>query len=153
MAAVLLVVGLLSGLSGCGSTGGGDADDGGLAGSVGADDGGGGSGGEDELPEVEDAVVMEGTEVGVSGLDNIFRVAQIEVRPGTTVVWSNRGRNQHDVVPAEDDGWGVDAEGFQPGDSYSYTFDQAGTYHYYCSIHGTATVGMVGAVVVSEGDG
>ncbi len=74
------------------------------------------------------------------------------MRPGTTVVWSNRGRNQHDVVPAEDGGWGVDAEGFQPGDTYSYTFDQPGTYHYYCSIHGTATVGMIGAVVVSDGD-
>jgi plastocyanin len=72
------------------------------------------------------------------------------VRPGTTVVWTNRGRNEHDVLPAEGDGWGVEVEDFQPGDVYRHAFDEPGTYHYYCSIHGTTTEGMVGAVVVAE---
>ena len=87
---------------------------------------------------------LEGNEVGVSSLDNIFRIAQIEVRPGTTVVWSNRGRNQHDVVPAEGGGWGVGADEFQPGDAYSYTFDQPGTFTWsiagYPGLTGTVTV-------------
>jgi plastocyanin len=123
-----------------------------LAGCGGDDDGDGGdeAAGDGGLPAVDDAVEVEGDEAAVTSLDNTFRPPAVEVRPGTTVVWTNRGRNEHDVLPAEGDGWGVEVEDFQPGDVYRHAFDEPGTYHYYCSIHGTTTEGMVGAVVVAE---
>jgi plastocyanin len=152
--ALLVVAGALAGCGGDdGGSGGAGAD---LSGTgTGSDsgddsaDGGNGDGGGD-LPAVDDAVAMEGDEVAVTSLDNTFRAPAIEVRPGTTVVWTNKGRNEHDVLPSDGDGWGVEVEDFQPGDVYRHTFDEPGTYRYYCSIHGTTTEGMVGAVVVAE---
>jgi plastocyanin len=120
---------------------------------------GGGSKGEssgltsegDEPSDVpDDVVVVDGSDAQVTALDNTFRVADIQVKPGTTVTWTNKGRNDHDVKPAEGDGWGVGADGFTPGGVYATTFDRPGVYHYYCSIHGTAHSGMVGTVVVAD---
>jgi plastocyanin len=98
----------------------------------------------------DDVVVVDGPSAQVIALDNTFRVADIQVKPGTTVTWTNRGRNDHDVLPAEGDAWGVGADGFTPGGVYTATFDRPGVYHYYCSIHGTAASGMVGTVVVAD---
>ena len=55
-----------------------------------------------------------------------------------------------DCLHVDGDDWGVEVDDFQPGASYSHTFDEAGVYRYYCSIHGTTEEGMVGAVVVSD---
>jgi plastocyanin len=98
----------------------------------------------------DDVVVVDGPSAQVTALDNTFRVPDIQVKPGTTVTWTNKGRNDHDVRPAEGDAWGVGADGFMPGGVYSTTFDRPGVYHYYCSIHGTAASGMVGTVVVAD---
>jgi plastocyanin len=121
----------------------------------GGDGGGGGGGGglasDGDGPGVpEDLEVVEGTEATVTALDNTFRAEGIEVKPGTTVTWENKGRNEHDVLPAEGGGWGVEVEGFGPGATYSNTFDEPGVYRYYCSIHGTADEGMIGTVVVAD---
>jgi plastocyanin len=126
-----------------------------LAGSAAACGGGGddaaGLASEGEDPAVpDDLVVVEGTEAEVTALDNTFRAADIEVHPGTTVTWENKGRNDHDVLPVEGGAWGVEVEGFRPGDVYSTTFDEPGVYRYYCSIHGTTDEGMVGTVVVAD---
>ena len=86
----------------------------------------------------------------VQSLDNTFRAPDIQVKPGTTVTWTNDGRNEHDVLPVDGDGWGVEVEEFQPGDAYEHTFSEPGVYHYYCSIHGTTTAGMVGSVTVAD---
>lgn len=121
---------------------GGDDDesgDGGLS----SDDGGDGAA---DVPD--DVVVLEGTEVEVQAIDNTFRPQNIQVEPGTTVTWSNDGRNEHDVLPTEGDDWGVEVEDFAPGATYEHTFDDPGVYDYYCSLHGTKTAGMIGTVVV-----
>lgn len=104
----------------------------------------------EEGPPLEDVAVMEGSTVEVDALDNSFNHQNIQVGEGTTVVWENKGRQDHDIVPADEDGWGVDAEGFGPGEGYEHTFEEPGTYRYYCSLHGDAEAGMVGAVVVEE---
>jgi plastocyanin len=123
-----------------GACGGDGDDDGGLAGE--GDESSSG-------PEVpDDLVVMEGMEVEVEALDNTFRAQDIQISPGATVIWTNEGRNDHDVLPTEGDDWGVEVEGFAPGDVYEHTFETPGVYSYYCSIHGTTTAGMIGTVVV-----
>lgn len=133
----LTVLLALGGAAGCG-------DDDGGAGDLSAS----GDGGTAEVPD--DVVVLDGDDVSVAAIDNTFRPENVQVAPGTTVTWSNDGRNDHDVLPTEGDAWGVEVDGFQPGDEYSYTFAEPGVYNYYCSIHGTKTAGMIGAVVVAE---
>jgi plastocyanin len=90
-----------------------------------------------------------GEVVNVLSLDNTFRPETIEISAGTEVVWTNGGRNDHNVLPVEGDDWGVQAEDFVPQDVYSHVFTTPGTYPYYCSIHGTTEVGMIGTVIVT----
>jgi len=91
-----------------------------------------------------------GVVVEVLAIDNTFRPETLSVEAGTEVVFVNNGRNAHDVRPADgSDGWGVAADGFEPGDRYSLVFGAPGTYAYYCSIHGTATAGMLGTIEVT----
>jgi len=105
---------------------------------------------ESSVPEGPvESVPASGEVVDVRALDNTFIEEVIEVDAGTEVHWENRGRNDHDVVPvAEDEQWGVELEDFTPGDSYSHVFSTPGTYSYFCTVHGTADVGMVGTVIV-----
>jgi plastocyanin len=94
-------------------------------------------------------------EVAVQVLDNAFDGEAIRIDPGVRVVWRNRGRVPHDIVPVDpsqfDGHFGEGATHFTPGKQYEYTFDKAGTYEYFCSLHGTATAGMRGIVVVGDG--
>ncbi len=85
----------------------------------------------------------------IQSLDNTFRPDRIEVAAGTEVVWENVGRNDHDVVPADGGSWGVSKDAFGPGATYSHVFTEPGEVTYYCTIHGTPTVGMTGTIVVT----
>jgi len=93
-----------------------------------------------------------GQSVKVVVLDNNFVAEQTEVVAGTEVVFTNNGRNPHNVVPVDDPTattWGVLEADFQPKASYSRVFDKPGTYNYYCTIHGSKKAGMVGRIVVA----
>ncbi len=73
-----------------------------------------------------------------------------DVAVGTEVVWKNGGSNDHDIVPVADGERGASASTrFHPGDDYSYVFTEPGEYPYYCTIHGTADVGMTGTIIVT----
>lgn len=86
----------------------------------------------------------------VSAVDNTFRPESVSVGAGTEVVWTNDGRNDHNIIPVDGSDWGVATDGFHPDDTYRYTFVEPGTYRYYCSLHGAVDAGMVGAVDVTE---
>jgi plastocyanin len=131
----------------CTLVGCGDDGDNGGADKAGSD---GGSTTDDDAPALEDVVAIDGSEADVKVLDNSFNDENIQIAPGTKVVWTNDGRQDHDIVPAEGDEWGVDPAGFAPDAVYEHTFDQPGTYRYYCSLHGTPVAGMIGAIVVKE---
>jgi len=105
-------------------------------------------------PTTVTAVQPNGVIVNVAALDNHFQPESIEVAVGTEVLWENRGRNEHDVLPADaGEEWGVEKPAFDPGDTYGHVFTTPGTFAYYCSIHGTAKAGMIGTVVVLPADG
>jgi plastocyanin len=112
-------------------------------------DGGGGGGGGDG-DELENVVAIDGETADVEVLDNTFNDENIQVAPGTKVVWTNDGRQDHDIIPVDGDvgDWGVEPEDFASGDVYEHTFDEPGTYRYFCSLHGSEDAGMIGAVVV-----
>ena len=98
-------------------------------------------------PSPDVSLVDTVTVVGV--IDNTFRPGRIDVAAGTTVEWTNGGRNDHNVLPVDTFGWGVEVEDFAPRDVYRHRFTAPGIYAYYCSLHGTATKGMGGTIVVS----
>ena len=93
------------------------------------------------------------TEVTVDSRDNVFQPKYIEVSKGTTVVFDNVGRNVHNVLPVQEGAFEpIEADEFDPGDTGTVTFDEAGDFPYYCSLHGTKTKGMIGGVrVVDDG--
>jgi plastocyanin len=85
-------------------------------------------------------------EATVTMLDFSYEPIELEVTVGTTVIWDNAGEVQHSATA--DDG-SFDTGLFDPGQQASVTFDTAGTFPYYCTLHGTAGgVGMAGTVVV-----
>jgi plastocyanin len=73
-----------------------------------------------------------------------FSPATLTVKTGTTVTWTNDDSSPHRVV--SDDGAPVafTSPSLATGASYPFTFSQAGTYAYHCSIHPS----MKGTIVV-----
>ncbi|QIN83552.1 hypothetical protein GBA63_13580 [Rubrobacter tropicus] len=94
------------------------------------------------------AAWAQGQEVTVGMEDNFFDQANITVEPGTTVTWVQRGQYGH-TTTSYDGLWDSGLiEGGTDG-TYSYTFDEPGTYEYFCGPH--EDMGMVGTVTVSAG--
>src|SRR5215216_4202230 len=78
-------------------------------------------------------------EMTVSIQDFFFDPDQLSVAPGTTVTWVNEGQAPH-TTTADDGTW--DSGTLQPGEDFSFTFDQQGTYTYHCSIHPDMTASV-----------
>jgi plastocyanin len=93
------------------------------------------------------APVRSGT-VKISARDNSFIQDKVTVALGSTVVWTNDGRNDHNIVAVGDTPFHVETANFGPKATYEYVPRTPGTYRYYCSIHGTDTKGMPGTVQV-----
>jgi plastocyanin len=76
-----------------------------------------------------------------------FNPSTVNINVGDTVQWVWTGSVGHSTT-ADDSSWD---SGVQSGPyTFSQTFPTAGTYPYYCSVHGApGGVGMSGAVVVS----
>lgn len=77
-----------------------------------------------------------------------FSPADIEVPVGTTVTWKNESNQSHTVTSGanrEHDGI-FDSGTVSPGNEFSWTFDETGTYDYYCIPH----PGMEGTVTVVD---
>ncbi len=84
--------------------------------------------------------------VTVEAVDNSFEPPYVTVSTGTRVTFVNKGRNRHNVISVGD---GFESSGLlDPDDEFTVTFDDAGDYPYYCSLHGTASSGMTGGVRV-----
>ena len=90
----------------------------------------------------------QGQEVTVRMEDNFFDQANITVEPGTTVTWVQSGDNPH-TTTSYDGLWDSGMiEGGTNG-TFSFTFEEPGTYDYFCIPH--EDLGMVGTVTVSGG--
>ncbi len=83
--------------------------------------------------------------------DNTFAPASKSITPGQTVMWQWGGGNQHNVTWVAQNG--PPASPTQSAGTYARAFDAAGTYAYYCTIHGTPTSGMYGTVTVKGSSG
>jgi amicyanin len=77
-------------------------------------------------------------------IDNFsFGPASLAVAVGTTVTWTNRDDIPHTVV-STDDAKTFKSKVLETDEKFSFTFNKAGTYPYFCSIHPK----MTGKVIV-----
>jgi plastocyanin len=70
--------------------------------------------------------------IDVSIVDFAFQPTAIFVNRGQTVEWTNTGNAQHTV---DSDTEVFESDILDPGDAYSYTFDEPGIFPYHCDIH------------------
>jgi plastocyanin len=99
-----------------------------------------------------------GANVGIVLQGVRFTPQEVTVRVGDTVTWTHRDSQLSHHVGAHDGSFdshptcgrpfGVCMKG---GDTFSYTFRQAGTYEYHCRPHAASHhAGMVGTITVVE---
>lgn len=73
--------------------------------------------------------------------DSAFEPADLNVKVGTTVKWTNDDKKPHTVTSDKGD-WGSNE--LAPGQTFTATFTKAGTFEYHCELHkdmkGTITV-------------
>jgi plastocyanin len=86
---------------------------------------------------------------GVSIGDNFFAPSTLTVPAGTTVVWTHNGSSQHTVTSGNGSPSGLfDSGTLNHGQTFSFRFNDSGTFQYYCMVHGTM---MSGTITVNSG--
>jgi plastocyanin len=90
----------------------------------------------------------QGQEVTVRMEDNFFDPANITVEPGTTVTWVQSGDNPH-TTTSYDGLWDSGMIEGGSGGTFSFTFEEPGTFDYFCIPH--ESLGMIGSVTVTGG--
>ncbi|MFT4244115.1 MAG: cupredoxin domain-containing protein [Candidatus Woesearchaeota archaeon] len=104
---------------------------------------------EEEQTQNEQIIEQAVRVIEVEGFGREFNPSLIEVQQGETVefVFTNT-RGTHDFVIPE---LGVGTEIISEGetDSFTVTFDEAGTFEFLCSVGNHAAEGMVGEIIVS----
>jgi plastocyanin len=88
----------------------------------------------------------QGQEVTVRMEDNFFDPANITVEPGTTVTWVQSGNNPH-TTTSYDGLWDSGMMEGGSGETFSFTFEEPGTFDYFCIPH--ESLGMIGTVTVT----
>ena len=83
--------------------------------------------------------------VEVSIQDYKYVPAELKVKAGTTVKWTNNEKRVSHSVLFTGPG-GFESERFFPGESWQRTFDKPGSYPYHCGPHPE----MTGVVEVAE---
>ena len=99
-----------------------------------------GGGGSDAYGE-SDPVAVNASSVTVEMRDNSFQPKGIQIKPGTTVTWVNKDSTVHNVRQVESKFLSPDV--VQPGEIFTFKFDQAGKYRYQCTNHHPTMNGVV----------
>ena len=87
----------------------------------------------------------------VDVVDDAFQPSQVTIDVGDEVTWTSSGQHPHTVTA--DDGSFASGD-LATGDSFSTTFDRAGSFPFYCEFHGgPGGTGMSGVVVVRAAGG
>lgn len=89
-----------------------------------------------------DSQTVTTDEVEIEGF--AFSPTSIKIKKGTTVTWTNKDSVEHTVTGV--DGADMDSGLFGKGETFSYTFNEVGTFGYICEPHPS----MKGEVTVTE---
>lgn len=102
-----------------------------------------------ETPEPEPTETSEASnEKTVLIVDNAFVGGDITVLVGTTVIWAHDADRPHTAT--SDDGTFKSGD-LQNGDTFSFTFEEAGTFNFYCEYHGGPNgQDMSGTIIVTD---
>jgi plastocyanin len=95
------------------------------------------------LSQVGPIAAHQDTAIAVQVIDFAFEPGTLTVPAGATVTWTNAGSRPHTVTA--DDG-SFDSGRLDPGEQFSQTFDQPGTFAYHCGFHPE----MQGSIIVTE---
>jgi plastocyanin len=90
-------------------------------------------------------VVTDEMEVTVATVDNDYAPRHLTVPKGATVTWTLKGDLPHTITDA-DGARRFDSGTLRPGESFKLTFEQAGRFDYFCTLHHA----MQGTVVVTD---
>ncbi len=82
--------------------------------------------------------VSQAAESAVSIRNFSFQPADLSITIGDTVTWTNEDPADHTVTAAQPSG-AFDSRTLVPGAKFSQTFNQAGTYVYFCKLHHSMT--------------
>lgn len=106
--------------------------------------GGGGSGqGSQQQQQGSSPAAVNGTKVSIidNSKSNSYSPNPVEIKAGETITWVNDDSAVHTAT--SNDGT-FDSDVLRRGQTFSFTFDKAGEYPYFCAIHPN----MIGTVVV-----
>jgi len=82
-------------------------------------------------------------------LDDSYNPEPFTIAPGTTVVWTNRGKVAHTVTSDDPAAEAFDSNTLAPGKSFNHTFNTAGVFTYHCALHDN----MLGTIIVETSPG
>ena len=75
-----------------------------------------------------------------------FKAGTITVQKGWTVEWINKEAPKH-TATADNDSFNTGS--MSQGDRFTLTFNETGTFPYYCRFHGdNGGVGMAGTIII-----
>ncbi len=110
---------------------------------------GGGASQEEQPADGAGELTQDGAVVVTIPDSTSFVPSNIAVPPGTTVRWVNEDSIAHTVTSTDPEGL-FDSGEVAAGESFEFTFEEAGEVAYVCEIHGPP---QMGAVLVREGGG
>lgn len=90
-----------------------------------------------EVPESDVVIPMSASRPGCDKTNWCYTPPEITVDAGKTVVWLNDDSGLHTVTSGYyDKSDGVfDSGHIDPEKTFSYTFEKAGSFHYFCNLH------------------
>src|SRR3989344_3277028 len=89
------------------------------------------TGGNDISQESEPTI--EPTTYNIEIKNFAYSPSELRIKRGDTITWTNKDSVRHTVT--SDSGSEMDSELLSQGETYSVTFDSAGTYAYHCTPH------------------
>ena len=93
-----------------------------------------------DVPSADEAA----TGTGVTIKDSRYDPGEIDIAVGDTVTFTNTDAFAHTVTSKKDQEFEFASGNFADGDTFDLTFEEAGTFAYFCEIHPTmrATVNV-----------
>ena len=94
----------------------------------------------------------QATPTQVAGLNSVmiqnfaFSPATLTIKTGSTVTWMNQDGAPHQIASDPGSVVAFTSESLAYGASFQFTFNQTGTYSYYCTIHPS----MKGTIIVQN---
>lgn len=97
-------------------------------------------------PEMETAIPETADEVRIEMRNTRFNPRTLSIKQGTTVIWTNEDSIIHTVTSGtrNNESGIFDSGNMSGGQTFSYTFNDKGTFDYFCRPH----PGMDGTIIV-----